>query len=718
LGKSTKNNTEDVLKWRFDVNTFRLLGRDLITDRITAVYELVKNCYDANSTKVQVCFENVTTISNEGKIIISDNGIGMSFTDIKDKWMVVGTNSKRIKQYSDAPFNRKYVGEKGIGRFAVDKLGERVEIRTKEEGSKNWLVVKINWDEYEQAAKNSENLLAQQLSLFTEIENQYFHEKGSLHEHGTTIIITKVAEIWTGNDIERLNKELSKLVSPFYPINPPFNIWIKSDEVPEFTNKQIKPEPIKYYSHHAEVTFDESKNIQETLLFNSETGKIEKTEVSVQKFGPVKIKLFYFNEAAKRRYNSAYKNDDTRIDGIKIYRDGVITTPFAEYEADTDKRRDILGIDKRRWRGTFDTIGTREVIGVVDITKEKNPRIIDATNRQDFTANEEYSLLKEFILRQLKAFEDLKIHERTSKRSKVENELIGAGRDIRGLEKELEQFVTQAEIIENPAINQLVTTLRTKAKEAHDLINKSVSEQKKYQKEVERKEKVLYSLISMQEYASMMAHAVRTSIAKVKHLGEFIKENYPNPKFDKYYNLYAISIYNEMNTLISVTDFMLSFANIDESFEEFDVSELISDLLKNKYERLFTTEGVSLEIDIKDNFIIETNKKAFQDIFQNLVSNSIKALKNTQGKKIKCTGFLDTDKFVIYFSDNGDGIQEDDKEWIFGLFNTRTAEQGGAGMGLYIVNTILKSLKGSIEVIENEFKPTGATFKITIPFNK
>jgi signal transduction histidine kinase len=642
----------------------------------------------------------------------------MSFSDIKDKWMVVGTNSKRKKHYSEAPFNRKFVGEKGIGRFAVDKLGERVEIKTKEKGSKNWLVIKINWDEYEQAAINSEKSSVQQLSLFTEIENQYFYVNGSPDEHGTTITITKVSEIWTANDVERLNKELSKLISPFYPINPPFNVWIKSNEVSEFVDKQIKPEPIKYYSHHAEVTFDESKNIQETLFFNPETGRIEKKEELIQKFGPVKIKLFYFNESAKRRYNAAYKNDDTRIDGIKIYRDGVITTPFAEYEADTDKRRDILGIDKRRWRGTFDTIGTREVIGVVDITKEKNPRIIDATNRQDFTANEEYSLLKEFILRQLKAFEDLKIFERTSKKSKVEAGLIDAGRDIREFEKELEEFVTQAEIIENPAFNLLVTTLRTRTKEAHEIINKSVSEQKKYQKEVERKEKVLYSLISMQEYASMMAHAVRTSISKVKHLGEFIKENYPNPKFNKYYSLYAISIYNEMNTLISVTDFMLSFASIDESFEEFDVSVLISDLLKNQYEGLFIAEGVSLEIDIKDNFIIETNKKAFQDIFQNLVSNSIKALKNSKDKKIKCTGFLDTDKFVIFFSDNGYGIQDDDKEWIFGLFNTRTAEQGGAGIGLYIVNTILKSLKGSIEVIENEFKPTGATFKITIPFNK
>ncbi|KFF16996.1 sensor histidine kinase [Chryseobacterium sp. JM1] len=709
---------DQILKWRFDVNTFRLLGRDLITDRITAVYELVKNCYDANSTTVNVAFENVSIRNNNGKIVIADNGIGMSFSDIENKWMVVGTNSKRTQQYSDPPFNRKFVGEKGIGRFAVDKLGERIEIKTKKLGSDKWLIVRINWDEYENLAKKSDKDGAIQLSLFTEVENEYFYELGNLNEQGTIITITSVAEQWSENDIERLNKELSKLISPFYPVSPPFDIWINSNEFIDYKNKPVKAEPIKYYSHHAEIGFDELKNTQETLYFNYQLGKVEKRETPIQKFGPVKIKIFYFNESAKRKYNAAYRNDDTRIDGIKIYRDGVITTPFAEYEADTDKKRDILGIDKRRWRGTFDLIGTREVIGVVDITKEKNPKIIDATNRQDFTANEEYSELKEFILKQLKAFEDLKIFERTQKRSTVENELIVAGKDIKLFEKELDSLANEAEVVQNDRINKLLIDLKFRTKEAHNLINKSVSEQKRYQKEVERKEKVLYSLVSMQEYASMIAHAVRTSIAKVKHLAEFIKENYPNPKFDKYYSLYAISIYKEMDNLISVTDFMLSFANIDGNTEEFNISELITDLLKKQYESLFNTTGVSLEIDIKDNFIIETNKKAFQDIFQNLVSNSLKALKNTDDKKIKCTGYLDTDNFIIYFSDNGEGINENDKEWIFGLFNTRTAEFGGAGIGLYIVSSILKSLKGNIEVVENEFKPTGATFKITIPFNK
>ena len=703
------------LKWRFDVNTFRLLGRDLITDRITAVYELVKNCYDANSTKVTVDFENVSEVSDESKITIIDNGIGMSFVDIRDKWMVVGTNSKRVKLFSDEPFNRKFVGEKGIGRFAVDKLGERVQIKTKQLGETNWLNVNINWDEYEEISNKTKG--SGQLSLFTEVENKYSYEPGHENEQGTIITITKISEIWSENDIERLYKELSKLVSPFYPITPPFNIFINTDKFKKYQNEPVKAEPIKYYSHHAEISFDTTKNIQETLYFSPQNRTIEKKQTKIKIFGGVKIKLFYFNESAKRKYNSAYKNDDTRIDGIKIYRDGIVTTPFAEYEDKTEKQRDILGIDKRRWRGTFDTIGTREVIGIVDITKFENPKIIDATNRQDFISNDEYSSLKEFILEQLAAFEKLKIHERTSKRSIIENQLIEAGSDVKSFEKELEKI--EIEIVKtSPKAKENITQLKLQAKELHTIINKGIAEQKKFQKEVERKEKILYSMVSMQEYASMIAHAVRTSIAKVKHFAEFIKTNYPNPDYEKYYKLYAVSIYNEMNTLISVTDFMLSFASVDNSYEDFNVSELIKDLLENQYETIFKNENIKLEIDVKDDFVIDTNKKAFQDVFQNLVSNSIKALKNTTDKKIKCTGFLNTDSFVIYFSDNGIGINQNDKDWIFGLYNTRTAEQGGAGVGLYIVEKQIKALNGTIEVVENEFKPFGATFKITIPFNR
>lgn len=709
-------DTDNFLKWRFDVNTFRLLGRELITDRITAVFELVKNCYDANSTSVTVELINVASKEkSERKIIITDNGIGMSFLDIRDKWMVVGTNSKRTKQYSDPPFNRKLVGEKGIGRFAVDKLGDRLVIHTKQKNETNWLNVKINWDEYE--SKSIASTKSAQLTLFTEIGNSYSYEPGNPDEHGTSLIISNVSEEWSDLDIRRLFNELSKLISPFYPLNPPFDIFLKSNEIHAYANKQVKPDPIKFFSHFQEIDFDLEKNEQQSLEFDESSGTIKKVWIPIKRFGPIKLKIYFFNEGAKRRYNNAYKGQDERIDGVKIYRDGVIATPFAEYNSHADFKKDILGIDKRLWRDIFSRVGTREVIGILNITKNNNPDIVDATNRQDFVDNIAYKELKEFIIKQLDVFGEVKKYEKSTKRSVVEKELIQAGLEVNHFISTVNKV---EKLIENesPEIKQVFDSLKMQSVNLKNAITQSVNEQKKFQKDVERKEKILRSLVSMQEFASMIAHAVRTSIAKVKHLGEFFKINYPKVEFEKFYVVYATQIYDEMNTLLKVTDFMLSYASTDKQYEEFNVKDLLNELLTGDYETIFSNENIELIIDIKNDFVLSTNKQAFQDVFQNLVSNSIKALRNTKDKKIKCSGYLDADNFVIYFSDNGIGINRNDEEWIFGLFNTRTADIGGAGVGLYIVEMQIKSLNGTIQVVESEFKPVGATFKITLPLTK
>lgn len=711
-----KDTNDQNLRWRFDVNTFRLLGRDLITDRITAVFELVKNCYDANATKVTVDLINLSSNTKEDrKIVITDDGEGMSFSDIRDKWMVVGTNSKRTKLYSDPPFTRKLLGEKGVGRFAVDKLGERLVISTKAIKESAWLKVEINWDEYE--TKSVTATKGNQLSLFTEIDNAYSYESGDPEEHGTSLIISNVADSWSDLDVIRLYNELSKLVSPFYPLNPPFDIYINSDEFPAYSNKQVKPDPIKFFSHFQEISFDAQTGEQESLQFDNEQGEIIKVRVPMKRFGPVKFRIFFFNQAAKRKFANAYKGSDERIDGVKIYRDGVITTPFAEYNSHPDFKKDILGIDKRLWRDIFSKVGTREVIGILDITKEHNPDIVDATNRQDFVDNVAYRELKEFIIEQLDAFGAIKKYEKDTRRSVVERKLIEAGVEVNNFTQELtkiERLVDDPK----PEIKEAFSAIKSQASQLKQAISQSVSEQKKFEKDVERKEKILRSLVSMQEFASMIAHAVRTSVAKVKHLGEFFKLNYPKKEFENFYVLYAGQIYDEMNTLLKVTDFMLSFASADKHYEEFNVRDLLNELLTKAYEVVFINERIELEIDIKNDFVLTTNKQAFQDVFQNLVSNSIKALRNTPEKKIKCSGYLDAENFIIYFSDNGVGIDHGDEDWIFGLFNTRTADIGGAGIGLYIVEMQLRSLNGTIKVVESEFKPTGATFKITLPFNK
>ena len=631
----------------------------------------------------------------------------MSFEDIRDKWMVVGTASKRNKLYSDEPFNRRYVGEKGIGRFAVDKLGGKVTITTKEKGAKEKLVVNIDWNAYEELSKSP------QLTLFTEVENSFYFEEANAEDHGTTLRISSLGEYWTSLDIKRLERELEKIVSPFYPLDPPFNIHIKSNEYADYNNKLVEAETIKYASHQFSIDFNLENCTQETLIFDKKTHSIILNSVPIQSFGPIKLELYYFNESAKKRYNNVYKNDDYRVDGVKIYRDGIITTPFAEFESDRDKKRDILGIDKRLWSGTFDKIGTREIIGILDISKDKNPRIIDATNRQDFVDSKEYRGLKDFVITQLKSIAELKKYERNLIKINIDRNLERANIEIK-------EFATQIETLErkNPDLEKILKPLREQAISIDKSIKKGIQQQERERKDYTRKENIYLSLMSLQDYAIHISHAVRTALGKVKRMAEFFKERYPNPELDIYFREYSIGIYDEMTNLSRIIDFMLSYAGSTIDMEDFNIKTLLVNLFERSYNPVFQAENIHSIIEVQDSFIIHANRKFFEDIIENLISNSIKALRNENNKIIKCTGYIDVDKFVIIFSDNGEGIQNENEERIFEMYYTTTADLGGAGLGLYIVKTRVESLNGSISLVKSEFFPKGASFKIIFPLRK
>ena len=706
------DSEQNILKWRFDVSTFRLIGRELITDRITALFELVKNCYDANSTRVDVIFRNVSSINPYSKIIIKDNGYGMRFEDIRDKWMVIGTSSKRKEPYSPEPFNRRCVGEKGIGRFAVDKLGDKVNIITKKTGTSQKLNVEIDWNKYETSFQRPEEQ-SESILLFTDIENKYQYKDAKTDEQGTILIISGIREIWTEKDIDRLYKELTKLVSPFYPLNPSFDIYILSNEYAEYKKETIvKVDTIQYASHSANIGFNKEKQIQEELYFDKIEGVIKKRDIPIQSFGAVAMQLYYFNESAKKQYHAKYKNDETRIDGVKIYRDGLITTPFAEFEAHPDKKRDILGIDKRLWRDIFNRLSTRDIIGIVDITKEGNPQIIDATNRQDFVDNTEYRALKQFIISQIDIFSELRIYEREQKKANVADELKRASEDV-------QDFVKTIEAIEknNPSLKQELSPLKKQAKQVDSAVKKGFSEHIKAEKDFLRKENIYLSLMSLQDYAANMSHAVRTSLGKIKDNAEFFKLHYPNSDLEEFFTRFAIEIYEEMTVLNKVINYMLSYAGSNIPFDEFNVKKLIENLFA-EYQFRFKNEKITPIIEIQDNFIINANKQFFADIFQNLIDNSIKALKGKSNKIIKCSGYIENDSFILFLSDNGVGIKEEDRKKVFELYYTTTAEDGGAGLGLFIVKTRIEALKGTVEVIENEFLPKGTTIKVTLPFKK
>jgi signal transduction histidine kinase len=699
------------LQWKFDISTFKLLGRELITDRITALFELVKNCYDANADNVTVEFYNVSEITKDSKIIIKDDGVGMSFEDIQFKWMVIGTNSKREKSKSPPPYNRKFVGEKGVGRFAVDKLGSKLLLSTKTEDSTDNIFLDIDWRDYERESKQLDLFPSnQQRTYFTEIENKSWIEQESSKRKGTIleISLTEYDQVWTIADIDKAYNELSKIVSPLENLPYPFNIYITSNEFEEYKKpKLVENKAIKHATFEKTIGWNKESGMQEVLSFKNNELTISK--VPIYDFGGITFKIYYFDRVAKAQFKKKYKGGN--IDGIKLYRDGIITTPFAEYESQDIKKRDILGIDKRRYSGFFDKVSSNDLLGQLEISKEHNPRIKDATNRQDFVDTPEYRNLKRFIINQIEQLEKFISSQKEKTKEKTKNELEYISNDIKQINEAIEEISPKA----SPEVKERLQEIQKQTKKVQRSVTKGARTIRNLETEITRKENVFLSLMSLQDYATELSHVVRTSLSKIIHLAEFFKTDFPNPKLNELFLSYAKGIYEEMIKLDKAVDFMLSYAKSESDFEKISLRELMVSVFKS-FEHILEKEEIKTVVEI-DDLEITHNRKFFEDIIENLISNSIKALKNTDNKLIKCSGKTGDNNYQLLFSDNGIGIDVEDRERIFEIYYTNTPQLGGAGIGLFTVKKRIEALKGTVEVTENELKPTGATIKIVLPYS-
>ena len=702
-------DNSEFFNWNFDVNVFKLLGSQLISDKFTAIIELVKNSYDANATEVKIDF--IDTISGNGKIIISDNGLGMSKDDITSKWMVIGTNSKRKETHTPKPFNRIYLGEKGIGRFAIEKIADYITLESKQKKSLISHQLIVNWSIYE----NSTNM--NNSKLFTSMLNQYQPlEKSTIIESGTILTFENLKEEWTKQDIRRLKRELAKLVSPLKDIDNKygFKIYVREETEKKLFNvtdyEEVINSSLSYASEIFKITFDEEN--QEELHFNEEVNEIEVLKNPIASFGPVKIHIYRFNSADKKKFKRAYGGKDLKIDGFKIYRDSILATPFVEIasvEDGVDNYRDILGIDKRRWSNFFGKISSHDFIGIIEISKKDNPKIKDLTNRQDFEDTKEYREFKEFIIEQLVQVERKLDYEKKLIKEAEFNKVKDAQAEVFDIKEQLDTLVKN-----EPKLEKDIEPMFKYLDNVSNALKISTKEIDELNQTIERKEELYHSLMSLQEYAADLAHMVRNSLDKILSISRYFVKHLGDSKFFKKSKM----LNGELIKMREDVNYMLDYAESGHTLKEFDLSEVILKSFE-RFDEQFENENISVQLIKPESFEVTHVETFIRDVFNNLISNSRRSLgKSIREKKIiKCAAYKEENEFIIIFSDNGIGIEDNIKDKIFDRYFSTTKDEGGSGIGLYVVRNNLKTLNGKIELIEKEFNE-GCTFKITIPLKK
>jgi len=139
------------------------LGESLITDSMVAIIELVKNSYDADASysKVVIDTQGVTKPDDSyykqeegGIIILEDDGCGMNIDDLKNGWLTISNRQKldiKLKKATTKK-GRTPLGDKGLGRLGVQKLGKNLEVYTKKKGDIGYHIG-FSWSDFTSTEK-------------------------------------------------------------------------------------------------------------------------------------------------------------------------------------------------------------------------------------------------------------------------------------------------------------------------------------------------------------------------------------------------------------------------------------------------------------------------------------------------------------------------------------------------------------------------------------
>jgi len=426
------------------------LGDQLIASPRLAVFELVKNAYDADASDVLVRLENLGTPN--AKIIVRDNGEGMTGDIIRNAWLVPADDHKEKQRLAGIRTKGKRfpVGEKGLGRFAVHKLGDVVDVTTHSKDD-NEYTVQIDWRDLSSAEfldQASVTVEGRKAELFTGKKTGTLIEVSALRDKD-----------WSRGEIRRLYRQVMAFCSPF---DGPDDFKVRM-EVPGY-EKWIAgiPDPARMLDDALwsfDFQFDKgkydwnfsfrglralklaprtAKGVDETLVvpvpfWERELGE-KKTKIALPELnnliGPVRGKFRVFDRdkevLALLPEKQLLKELLDENGGVRVYRDGVRVHDYGEHEDDW------LGLDLRRVNTPTRRLSRNIVIGEVQLDLSKSSGLIEKTNREGFVEDAVYENLRSIVLGALTTLEA----ERKKDKDKI-RALTGTGESKEGITRHL-----------------------------------------------------------------------------------------------------------------------------------------------------------------------------------------------------------------------------------------------------------------------------------------
>jgi signal transduction histidine kinase len=688
-------------KLRPRARIIRTIGEELISNDIVAILELVKNSYDADARKVTINVEGdvfkkkdskqrfpFVIPKGQGSITISDNGTGMTLDTIKNGWMEPATIIKKVKTKSGK--GRRFLGEKGVGRFASARLSQSLEMITRVKDD-NEVVAIFNWQDF-----SNDKTYLDEIDCTWEVRKPRVIKK-----QGTVLVLKNLNLDWDYEKLNNLRTALSRLINPVAPVRD-FEIeLVVPKEFSRISGTITSPASLGKPDYriagkidnkgHAVMTYSSrKKNVTEEIR-----QKISLKPSREPLCGPFEFEFRVWDreqesmESLASEIGSTVKDirrDLNEASGISVYRDGFRVLPYGE------PKNDWLRLDMRRVQNPTLRLSNNQIVGYVAISLDNNPGMRDQSDREGIVESQSFNDFQEIIISILAELEIKRYHERPRKEEEKKEGIFSAisiSPVIEMVEKKLPYDIEAKEIL-----------LET---------DKKIKEGVKKVQDVLARYRRLSTLGQLIDVVLHDGNGVLLKIDNEVQLleKEFKKKTIDGPAIEKHLEL----IKKERKTLSELFGRLEPFSGRKRGRPK----DIVLEKAINDVFALYSGEIQKLKASItlpQGETVVRIDEAEFEIIIVNLLQNSLYWLETVQGKprRIIVTLSRNEEELILIFSDNGPGIKEEDVREIFAPYFSRKPD--GIGLGLTIVGELVTEYGGTLELIDGG-PLEGATFRIT-----
>jgi len=709
LSNELAKQDPDNVRFSTDAAIISRLGQELVSKQETAVSELIKNAYDADATKADLIFYDAC--ESGGTLEILDDGNGMTREQLINGFMRISSMDK-VENPISPRFNRSRAGKKGIGRFAAQRLGRELEIRTQTRDADHALRVLIDWSEFEGGRDLS--------TIASEIE-----EVPKKQEHGTILTIRDLREAWTEETIKRLYRYTSEITQPF-PLSeqdeeddrdPGFKARLFREE--EGDLELIADEETEVLKHSlATIEGGVDSEGKATWSLKSERLDLEERglamnpegdESQFQNLRDVNFKIHYFiykKELIPHGYLTNLKELGREKGGVRIYRNGFRVLPYGE------KRNEWLRLDEAySSRSVLPPIGTNNFFGFVEIYDQDGEQFSEKSSREGLIENKPFSQLQDCLyrilvqaVRKIKEVRNLKQEEAGGKnknRKDSTERLKSAAEEISeitsdGKGEKVEDFSSDGGAEEQQRLEEAESQLQQAVEEIVEEVGML---------------RVLASLgLSIGEFT----HEIKNSIGDVTADASFLADVLDGDTME---GRRAKRLHRSLKGFDAYSGYFDQAVKQNVSRElEIQPLDRVAKRFVNRAQEGAAKYGIEIrvpEVNGIDLYTCEVHPSEWPAILFNFYTNSRKAIDRAddvhEGEIFIRVGREDG-KVYLEFQDNGTGIPEENKDRIFDAFFTTMPPKGvdapeeevlqGSGLGLKIVKDMVSSYQGDVFVSE------------------